>query len=262
MKLDEVPVNVNDLAVAIYSGQTTLTKLPKSVYKLNHNKLLNGIYKSIGKTWNSIDYDSPDYKMLKNLRENTYIFSGAKTFQQTREMTAALTQGDKVVPLSEFTEMVNQINDKYNVNWLNTEYNTAIAQAQNASKWQQIEQEKDILPLLEYDTIGDACAICAPLNGTILPVDDSFWNTFMPENHFNCRCIVVQREQGNQTSSSIVDERSQEVGDIMSDVFKQNVGKTDNPFGDNHPYYDVPSSYKELAANNFNLPIPSKDGNL
>jgi SPP1 gp7 family putative phage head morphogenesis protein len=259
MSLEEKPIDTDALAVGIAAGHVTVSKPPKSVYKLNHNKLLNGLYKGIGITWNEIDYNSPDYALLRNLRENTYIFSAAKTFQQTREMTAALTQGDKVVPLSEFKQIVAQISDQYNVNWLNTEYNTAIAQAQNASSWQRFEQQLSVLPLLEYDTVGDACAICAPLNGTILPVNDPFWNTFMPENHFNCRCVVVQREDGEVTEASTVDERSKEVGDLMSDVFKQNVGKTDNPFGNDHPYYDVPDKYKELAANNFNLPIPAKD---
>lgn len=254
-------IDINTLAKLIKEGKVTPTKLPEQVYHVNADKIVKGIYEGYGKTLKDVVYDSPDFRMLNSLRENAYMFSAAKTFQETLQMTEALTDGDKVVSFSEFKESVASISNTFNENYLATEYNTAIASAQNASSWERIQEDKNVLPYLKYQTIGDACDICEPLDNVVLPVDDPFWNNFYPPNHFNCRCLCDSLENNfGATSDATKSDLESEVGKLMDDTFKMNSGKLGEVFSEDHPYFIVPPEYKEFAANNFGLEIPEATG--
>jgi len=250
------------LAKGVYDGKYDPYHLPNQVYFFNARKLVRGLYKGFGKNLHKIKYNDPDYKLLESLRENLYMFSGAKTFQQTMQMSEALTEGDKVLPFNEFKDRVSQINELFNETYLATEYNTAIASAQNASSWQRFEREKKILPLLRYSTVEKACEICTPLDGLTLPVGDPKWDTVAPENHFNCRCLLEQYEEGEiePTDSELADEIFKESTGNMDDMFKNNSGKSGEVFNKEHGYFSIPRQYKEFAKDNFGLPIPELNG--
>lgn len=253
-------ININSLAKAIFEGKVTPTNLPEVVYHFNAEKIVNGIYKGYGKTLKDIAFDSPEFKMLNSLRENAYIFSGAKTFQETLLMTEAMTDGDNVLSFNEFKDKVEKLNVQFNENYLETEYNTAIASSQNASSWERFEQDAEQLPYLTYQTIGEACEICLPLDGITLPVNDEFWNKYYPPNHFNCFCICLNSDDDNNlTSKGVRDNEIERLGDVVSDTFQMNSGKSGQVFDKDHPYFLVPKEYKELAKDNFGLTIPKPD---
>ena len=253
-------IDINSLADAIYKGKVTPTNLPDVVYHVNANKIIKGIYDGYGKTMKDVEYGSPDFKMLNSLRENAYLFSGAKTFQQTLRMTEALTDGDNVRSFSDFKDEVDKLSVQYNENYLRSEYDTAIASSQNASSWERFEEDADVLPFLTYQTIGDACDICQPLDNTTLPVGDDFWNSFYPPNHFNCLCICLNSDNdSNVTSKSVVASRVSNLNDKMDDTFKMNSGKLGEVFSKDHPYFVVPPEYKDFAKTNFGLEIPPPD---
>ena len=250
-------IDINSLANAIYQGKITPRNLPEVVYHLNAEKIVEGIYKGYGKALKDIAYDSPEFKMLNSLRENAYIFSGAKTFQETLQMTQAMTDGDKVLSFDDFKSKVEDLNVKFNENYLETEYNTAIASSQNASSWERFEQDAEQLPFLTYQTIGEACEICLPLDGITLPVGDEFWSKFYPPNHFNCFCICLNSDDDNNlTSKSVRDRELTRLGDLVSDTFQMNTGKLGETFSKDHPYFVVPKEYKDFAKDNFGLDIP------
>jgi SPP1 gp7 family putative phage head morphogenesis protein len=253
-------IDINSLANAIYQGKITPRNLPEVVYHFNAEKIVDGIYKGFGKSIKDVAYDSPEFKMLNSLRENAYIFSGAKTFQQTLAMTEAMTDGDKVLSFDDFKSKVEDLNIKFNENYLETEYNTAIASSQNASSWERFEQDADVLPFLTYQTIGEACEICLPLDGITLPVDDEFWNKYYPPNHFNCFCICMNSDNdANLTSKDVRNNEMQRLGDLVSDTFQTNSGKSGQVFDKDHPYFLVPKEYKEFAKDNFGLTIPKPE---
>lgn len=62
------------------------------------------------------------------------------------------------------------------------------------------------------------------------------------------------------TSDEELAKKTKQVRPLMSKVFLQNPGKNGMVFNEDHPYFDVDKKYKKLALNNFNLPIPEKDG--
>lgn len=140
----------------------------------------------------------------------------------------------KIRGYDDFKREAQNITDTQ-LNWLRTEYDTAIGSAQMASKWQSIQEQKDIFPLLEFDAVIDdrTSAICRPLNGVVKPVDDPFWDQYYPPNHFNCRSTVRQLRTGSVTDSADI-----EYPEKVPDMFKFNVGKKAIAFPEGHPYYD------------------------
>ncbi len=198
-------------------------------------ELWSGTTKGYGKDIIGIDYNSPDYEMLKNLQNSVYQFSAAKNHQQLKALTQALIGDDnKIRNYSQFKQAAYQINDTHVNQWLKTEYNTAISSGQMASKWVQIEANKKTLGILEFDAVmdGRTSDLCASLNGVRKPVDDSFWSKYYPPNHFSCRSTVRQRGGSYSTPDSKI-----EYPDIP-EMFQVNLAKEGLVFPKGHPYFN------------------------
>lgn len=170
---------IADLIDGIHSGKYTTTELPESLYYAIANYLKKGLDVGFG-------VGDKDEELLKELQDNIYMFSAAKTYNEVRDMSELLTDGDSVRPFNEFKSEAMKIYGQYNEDWLKAEYNTAVASGTMAKQWSVIESTKDVLPNLRYSTTEVACPICTELDGTVAPVDDDFWNTFYPPNHYNC----------------------------------------------------------------------------
>jgi SPP1 gp7 family putative phage head morphogenesis protein len=156
---------------------------------------------------------------------------------------------------AQFREAAGPVFDTYNVNWLSTEFATATAQSQAASQWATIQGQKDVLPLLQYLTVGDDRVRDehAAWHGIIRPVDDPFWDSNYPINGWTCRCTTVQLSSGSLSSLSSIQSNS-------DPLFSNNPGKTNLVFtetgADQHPYFSVPPQDQALSDNHFNLPPP------
>lgn len=250
---------IKQLLRSIYDGTYTAYDLPENLYLAIADYLKSALYEGFGGDLAHFE-GTTDFALLEELRSSIYMFSAAKTFQQVKELSSQLVDGDRVRTLSEFNEIGRQTFALWNDDWGASEYKTAVASASMASKWNDIERSKDTLPNLAYSTIGDACDICAPLDGLTLPVDAPEWDSILPPNHFNCMCIVTQEEaDAIITPADEKDGVYNEVTDKMSDVFMMNSGKDKVIFSDEHPYFQVERKDKEFASNNFNLPIPKTD---
>lgn len=254
--------NVEALFKGVYDGEITEHDLPEDLYYAIAEYLKEGLYDGFGGTLD--DFEGVDLELLQELRENVYMFSGAKTYQQVLDMRDLLTGDEGVSSYQEFKQAALDIYGTYNDAWLKAEYDTAIGNGQNAYKWNQIEQNKATMPYLRYNGQEDdnECEICAPLNGLTAPVDDPVWDTIYPENHFRCRCTVDQIDQYEDVKLTPDGEKNDlvdTVSDRMSDVFKMNAGKDRIIFSDEHPYFDVAKGDRGFASDNFDLPIPTKD---
>jgi SPP1 gp7 family putative phage head morphogenesis protein len=188
--------------------------------------------------FDKVDYDTPDYKLLTIMQQNVYAFAGAKTYQELRSLNDLLydDQG-KIVGFGQFRDKIDQyrqqalqISDRYNKQWLQTEYNMAVGQGQMARKWQGFQDNKDLFPNLKYNTAGDARVRPAHvlLNGTVKPIDDPFWDTYYPPVDWGCRCDVTNTD-GKVTKGM--------EGTPVNVTMPGNVGKTGSVFPANHPYF-------------------------
>lgn len=260
--------NLENLLRGVFAGTITPIDLPENLYNAIGKYLFEGVAEGLG---SSVEFGVADERLAELLEENIYKFSAAKTFQQTLEMSDALTDDAGILrDFDSFKEAANEIYVRYNggeiddeikPGWIEAEYNTAIIQAGNAKKWNDIEKQKETFPYLLYNALDGACEICAPLNGICLPVDDPFWDTHSPENHFNCLCIIeqVEREEGEENESDDSDVADAVSEADIPDDFKYNPGKSGEIFlsdGANaHPYFSVPKEYQEFAEANFDLPL-------
>lgn len=151
---------------------------------------------------------------------------------------------------NQFRDEILKLNQAYNVDFLRAEYNHATASSRMASKWVQIINNADTLPLLQYVTAGDSRVRQShrPMDKVTLPVTHPFWNTYLPPNDWGCRCSVRQLAEGERTRSEDIPETQ------LKDMFKGNAGKDGVIFPATHPYYNI--SNRDDAENNFGLNIP------
>lgn len=253
---------ISKLLRGIHKGDINVRSLPNDLYTATAKHLMSGAYKGFG--FDLSTAKGQRLEKLLDIRENTYMFSGAKTYMQTNEMVGLLKdENGKIKTFKKFKDDVMPVYKEYNVNWLEAEYQTAIGQSQIIDHWINIVENKDILPILKYVAVEDenTSALCRSIDGTTLPVDHPFWRRFMPLNHYRCRCTVSQHAKGDErtTRAKKVDEISKNAGDMITSVFDHNAGINAEIFNKSHPYFDVPKKDRALARKNFNLPIPKSD---
>lgn len=183
-------------------------------------------------------FDAPDYAFRHKIRENLFMFAGAKTYNTLRDMNDLLVKKDgSLVSFAEFQRNINtyrndvlKINERYNSQYLKAEYNTAKAMAYSARRWASFQDNRDILPNLKYRAVDDKVtrATHKALDGYIRHIDDPIWNTLAPPNDWQCRCWL---EATNE--SETLGERTL----AIPKAFQFNPGKQETFFSPDHPYY-------------------------
>lgn len=179
--------------------------------------------------------------MRQRLQQSDYIFSGMKTFHELNEaFPSLLDDNGNRKSFDAFLNDVQKIDETYNKNYLNAEYNFVQASATMASKWEQIAEDGDDYDL-QYRTVGDDLVRPehAALDGVTLPPSDPFWDEYFPPNGWNCRCTVVQvrRDKYPRSDSSEAQQLGAEA--TKSDkhgFFRFNSGKQQKAMPDYNPY--------------------------
>ena len=256
-----------DIFRDIWRGFITVFALPVVIFSDTWIELQKGLFRGFGGTLADFAEKSADFKILTRLNENINSFSAAKTFQFVKDSdNLILDAAGNLRPFTDFRTDVKKIYDIQYENWLKTEFETTVAGAQSAVQWNDIQREKKTLPLLKYQTAGDTRVrlLHAAWDGIVKPVDDVFWDTHNPPNDFNCRCIVIQLEEGEEEITSLgehqekVEEETEgEITSLIntSELFNINPGKRKIIFPRSHPYFLVDDTFEILKRNNFNLPL-------
>ena len=130
----------------------------------------------------------------------------------------------------EFRKLALQVSKDYNVNWLQTEYNTAVRAARSAVNYRKALETKHLYPNLEY--IESTASVQREEHleyvGTILPIEHPWWDTHMPPSAWNCACSV------RPTNKDVTEVPP---ADLVNPVFKNNPGKTAQMINTKeHPY--------------------------
>ena len=213
----------------IHSGKISIESLPLELSQFTYDELMKFVSKGYG------ELDS-DFKVRKMAAydKNMTAFSGAKTFQEVNDLNNFVFNADgSKRAFKEFREFAQAIDEQYNVKWLKTEQDTAFGMSQSSQQWEEIESEKDLFPMLKYETVADGRVRPdhAAWDQIIRPVDDSFWDTRMPLNGFNCRCTVTRLTEGVATPLRGVPKNDDK-------MFAVNPGKVDYIFDEKkHPYF-------------------------
>lgn len=138
------------------------------------------------------------FEMTKNLTTNVGVFSAFKNHEHTAEVVAALRdENGNMVNFPAFAAKVKPISEKYNQTWLQTEYDSAVRTSRLASQWENIQSTKHLYPNLKYIVSRSTIKREEHLSlvGTVLPIDDPFWDKYYPPNGWNCKCSVRKTDE-------------------------------------------------------------------
>ena len=252
----------------IWREAITVFALPLVLFTDTFEQLQKALFRGFGANLDDFAEGTREFILLTKLKDNLNRFSAAKTFQNVRDTVVFRLDEGQLRPFNEFRTDAKKIYDQYNENWLKTEFETVVANAQAADQWIDAQRDKKTLPLLKYQTAGDERVrpLHASWDGIVKPVDDTFWDTRYPPNGFNCRCQAIQLEEGEEPITSL-GERLEKVkretkGEITSldntdELFSINSGKTPFVFKDKgtspHPYFKVPKNMEDFKRRNFGL---------
>lgn len=252
---------LDDIITGFFDGGYSVFNLPLPLYAHTLKSLDTMFFSGFGGVTAG---NIREVEKAVNFRANIGRFSGAKTFQEARELTSHvfLPDGNKR-PFSDFKRLALDVNEKYNINWLKTEQDSVFMQSQNARKWLKFEAEADIFPLLRYVTVGDerVRGDHKALDGLTAPVGHPIWDRIMPQNGWGCRCIVIQLESTAKRSTNAQIESKTKLleADFRKDsTFAYNPGKEQYIFKETgsgkHNYFKVPKQFRGELKDNFGFP--------
>lgn len=176
----------------------------------------------------------PDEAFRDAFLHSADVFSAFRVHKMQRDIAAQMIdENGQLKPFRKFVKDVSPYIEHRNRAWLQTEYNTAILRAQNAAEWKQFQNEKDVYPNLEWipSTSPNPGADHRVFWGTVLPVDDPFWDEHKPGDRWNCKCELRQTDK-QSTPAPVSDGKSDPAPGLES-----NPAKAKEVFSDNHPYY-------------------------
>lgn len=247
------------VAEDIYEGKRKGTIDDKMVRE-TARKLMHGVEEGYGASLNDEDVAGKKYDTLRKMQKDVYHFSGAKNWNQLREMSLLLNNAKGgMKTFEEYYRAVQQIDETYNKIYLRSEYENAVASAQMASKWDEIVADADTLPYLQYDAVMDERTRLThrEMHGIVLRWDDDFWQTYYPPNDWGCRCDVRQLDDAEVTDITKLKLKPN------PPMFRNNVGVGGQVFSDIHPYYkSIPEDVRKdiLIATEKLLPKNLRSG--
>ena len=226
----------------LYKDQKLASKTEKKLFHSVYQPLKEAVQEGYGQIESKVEYGTPNYEMLKNLKTNAGVYTAFKNHAMVKETVALLKdENGNLKPFQQFKTDALKNDEKYRKNWLKTEYDTAVRTARMAAQWERIQRTKHLYPNLEYirSKAANPDIDHLALVGTILPVDDPFWNTYYPPSRWNCQCSV------RQTDKAITDIPAD--APTVEKGFAFNAGKMGQVF-------DVENSDYYKAATNTDLP--------
>jgi SPP1 gp7 family putative phage head morphogenesis protein len=187
--------------------------------KDNYIKALNdGYFDRI----NSTSLNAPDHTVKAFMEMNIAHFSSAKTMAMVQELNQALSES---TGFSDFKKRTEPILNTYNRNYLRTEYNLAVATAQNAARYYNQMESVAEVPYLIYRTANDGRVRSAhqALQGMVFKKTDMASASIYPPNGYGCRCEMIESfdvPRGSKLSSTSLAEQS-----LRNTVDKQGVSE-------------------------------------
>lgn len=201
----------------------------------------------------------PPAEMIDKLRSDVFVFSCCKTHVELKELGAKLVdENGKISSWNRFLSEATALGKKYNEDYLHAEYIFATSSSEMAARWSDVSKDGDRYNL-QYRTAGDDRVrdAHARINGTTLPANDPFWDSYYPPNGWRCRCTAVQvlKEKYPLDNSAekirIADAATTQIdakGRDRGAMFRYNPGKQQVIFPPNHPYYKVKQSITDIMS--------------
>lgn len=186
----------------------------------------------------SVDPEVITDRFLYELRNNNAVFSAFKTHRMQNDIAAQLI--DPVTgQLKSFDRWkldIKGMTDHYCIQWLQTEYDTAVIRAHQAADWKHFIDEADVFPNVRW--MPTTSIVPDPLHERFwtkkltLPVNHPFWQEHRPGDRWNCKCSLQQTD--DPVNAEALEGYTPPLPMPGLDNNPANDGKL---FSDTHPYY-------------------------
>lgn len=157
----------------------------------------NSLADAIDSAFPGITYDDPDYEFVNQLKTNAKVFAAFKTHRQQNDIAAQLLDEDgNLKSFKQFKADTADIVGDYNINWLKTEYDTAVIRARMAARFKEFERDADLYPNLKWTPSTSVVKreIHVKLYGLILPITHPMWARIFPGMDWNCKCGITSTD--------------------------------------------------------------------
>ena len=205
---------------------------------------LDALNEATEKGFGKISYNHPDYEFLQEIKYNNAVFAAFKTHRQQNDLFAQLC-GEDGTPKSfaQFKKDVEPIIGNYNINWLQTEYTTAIKRSRLAVQLKQFEKEKHIYPNLKW--LPSMAAVPReshkPFYNRVWAQSDPFWKSHRPGDEWGCLCGLTSTDEpvteGNINAQDMP---------VASPGLDNDPNEDKRLFSETHPY--IKNGYGSLKA--------------
>jgi hypothetical protein len=178
----------------------------------------------------------PEVEFINALKSDSAVFSAFRVHRMQNDMASKLLDDTgKLRPFGEWYDDAKSIADHHVKDWLHTEYDTAVIRAHNAADWIQFEDEKDVLPNLEWmpTTSVTPGADHIIFWGSVYPVNSPFWGEHKPGDRWNCKCGL----QATEKTINVAPPDSKLPEYRPADGLDNNPAKDEMIFSKSHPYY-------------------------
>lgn len=199
-----------------------------------HKLTTEALDKAVDEAFVDIDTDDPDYAFTQQLKQNNKVFAAFKTHRQQNDIARQLLD-DKgnLKSFEQFRKDTADIIGDYNINWLRTEYDTAVIRARMAAMFKDFERDADLYPNLEWTRSTSVVKreVHVKLYGLILPITHKFWMRQFPGNEWNCKCGIRSTDDEPNGHLFKIDDLPDPPAGI-----EENPAATGELFSKKHPY--------------------------
>jgi hypothetical protein len=189
---DDYSINIdkliNEAIKEVYGDRAKQPELVnKNLFDITNKPLQDAIDTEL----KDLVQDNPEF--IRQFKENTAVFSAFKNHQQTQAFVDALRDEEgKIRSFYKFEKECRKIGEKFNRQYLQTEYNTLIRALRISANLKKYEQTLHLYPNLEYieSNAANPRKSHKEYIGTILPFYHAAWAWLMPPSEWNCDCSV------------------------------------------------------------------------
>lgn len=176
-------------------------------------------------------------RFLYELRTNNAVFSAFKTHRMQNDIATQLIDPvtGRLKSFDRWRLDIKGMTDHYCIQWLQTEYDTAIIRAHQAADWKHFLEEADVFPNIRW--MPTTSITPDPLHQhywekkLTLPINHPFWDEHHPGDRWNCKCSLEQTD--DPVNASALDGYTPP---LPMPGLDNNPAKDGKLFSDTHPY--------------------------
>jgi len=216
----------------------------------------------------SVKFSEPNKDFIQELKTNNAVFAAFKTHRQQNDLASLLTDDKgKLRSYNDFRKATEPIVGDYNVNWLKTEYTTAVRSARTAARFRGYMKDKDLFPNLKWLPSRAAHPREAHMRyyDNVRSISDPWWKTHYPGCVWGCQCDMENTKEAITHRGDNPVPGAEPTPDTAGDIPTRDAGIERNPaftgsiFTDSHPYVKGAYPGAEQAVKEKMIEITKED---